>query len=55
MEYLLLAKIGMGINVIVKTGYVVAVGYFAKTALRYVSDYKESVSNESVSNEGGGN
>lgn len=49
MEYLLLAKVGMVINVIVKGGYCVAGLYLAKTGARYVKDYKESVAKEKAS------
>lgn len=46
MEYVLLYKVGVIVNVVVKTGYLVAGGYFVKTAMRYISDYRDSVSNE---------
>jgi hypothetical protein len=46
MEYVLLAKVGFVIGVVVKTGYVIAGGYLAKTIHRYYSDYKISTANE---------
>lgn len=46
MEYVLLAKVGFAIGVVVKTGYVVAGGYLVKTVYRYYSDYKTSTANE---------
>lgn len=46
MEFLLLAKVGMVIGTIVKSGYVVAGGYFVKTGLQYIEDYKNSVEQE---------
>jgi hypothetical protein len=46
MEYLLLAKVGMVISGLVKSGYVVAGGYFVKTAMTYYNDYKDSIANE---------
>lgn len=46
MEYILLAKVGVIINGIVKLGYCIAGGYFVKTGLKYVSDYKESIEQE---------
>ena len=46
MEYVLLAKIGMIIGGVVKSGYVLAGSYFLRTGVQYVKDYKESVENE---------
>jgi hypothetical protein len=46
MEYALLEKVGVVINLFVKGGYLVAGGYFVKTAFRYVTDYKTSVAND---------
>ena len=46
MEYVLLAKVGFAISVIVKGGYVVAGIFVTKTIMRYTSDYKTSVANE---------
>ena len=46
MEYVLLAKVGFFIGIIVKGGYAVAGGFIVKTALRYASDYKTSAANE---------
>lgn len=46
MEYALLTQVGFAVGLFVKTGYAVAVGYGVKTVFRYVSDYKESVSND---------
>jgi hypothetical protein len=46
MEFVLLAKVGMIIDGIVKLGYCVAGGYFVKTGVKYVQDYKESVAKE---------
>lgn len=40
MEFALLVKIGAIINVIVKSGYVLAGGYIVKTGVTYVSDYR---------------
>jgi hypothetical protein len=50
MEFVLLAKVGMVINGIVKLGYAFAGSYFVRTAVRYVSDYKESVEKERIEN-----
>lgn len=46
MEFVLLAKVGMIIGTIVKSGYVVAGGYFVKTAIRYIDDYRIAVAND---------
>jgi len=46
MEYVLLAKVGYAIGIIVKGGYAVAGIFIAKTVMRYTSDYKTSVENE---------
>lgn len=46
MEFVLLAKVGMVISTIVKSGYVVAGGYFVKTAIRYIDDYRIAVAND---------
>lgn len=46
MEFVLLAKVGIFISTIVKSGYVVAGGYFVKTAIRYIDDYKVAVAND---------
>ena len=48
MEFLLLAKVGMVIDGIVKAGYVLAGSYFVRTGVRYVKDYKESVEKENL-------
>lgn len=47
MEYVLLAKVGMFVSIVVKSGYTLAGMYFLKTAYRYATDYKDSVANES--------
>lgn len=49
MEYLLLAKVGMVIDAIVKGGYCIAGLYVVKTFGRYAKDYKESVAQEKAS------
>lgn len=46
MEFLLLAKVGMVVNAIVNGGYCLAGGYFIKTAITYIKDYKESVARD---------
>lgn len=46
MEFLLLAKVGLVVDTVVKIGYGIAGSYFIKTAIRYVSDYKESIARE---------
>ena len=46
MEFVLLAKVGMVIDTIVRSGYVLAGSYFVKTVVRYINDYKESVAND---------
>lgn len=46
MEYVLLAKVGFAVSVLVKGGYGVAGVYLAKAGMRYFSDYKTSVANE---------
>ena len=46
MEFVLLAKVGMAIKVIVYAGYAMAGGYVLKTGHQYVRDYKESMANE---------
>lgn len=43
MEYLLLAKIGVVVDVIVKMGYGIAGVYAVRTGVRYYNDYKYSV------------
>lgn len=45
-EFILLAKVGMVIDVVVKIGYGIAGSYFVKTGIRYIQDYKESVARE---------
>lgn len=46
MEFLLLAKVGMVIDGIVKGGYLLAGSYFVRVACKYATDYKESVAKE---------
>ena len=46
MEFLLLAKVGMIIDLVIKGGYAVAGSYAVKTCVRYVQDYKESIARE---------
>lgn len=46
MELLLLAKVGFVVDTIVRAGYVLAGSYFVKTGVRYIQDYKDSISNE---------
>jgi hypothetical protein len=46
MEFLLLAKVGMVIEGIVRAGYVLAGSYFLKTGAIYVRDYKDSIEKE---------
>ena len=46
MEYELLAKVGLVVNLFVKGGYVVAGSYFVRIGIRYFSDYKTSVAND---------
>jgi hypothetical protein len=46
MEFLLLAKVGMIIDGVVKAGYCLAGGYFVRTGVKYVKDYKTSIENE---------
>lgn len=46
MEYVILGKFLMVMNIIVKTGYTIAGGYLVKTGIIYVNDYKESVEKE---------
>jgi hypothetical protein len=46
MEFMLLAKVGMIIDGVVKGGYILAGSYFVRTAVKYVQDYKESVAKE---------
>lgn len=48
MEFLLLAKVGMVVEGIVRAGYILAGSYFVRTGVKYVSDYKASVENEKV-------
>jgi len=48
MEYVLLMKVGFIIDTIVRIGYGIAGGYFVKTGIKYVQDYKESISKEKV-------
>ncbi len=40
MEYLLLAKVGMFIDLIVKAGYFIAGTYVVRTGIKYVEDYR---------------
>ena len=46
MEFLLLAKVGLVIESIVRAGYVLAGSYFVKTGAIYIRDYKESIEKE---------
>jgi len=46
MEFLLLAKIGMLVNVVTTSGYVVAGGYLVRTGIQYITDYKQSIERE---------
>ncbi|AYP68228.1 hypothetical protein PQE75_gp096 [Bacillus phage vB_BcoS-136] len=46
MEFWLLAKVGMVVNGFVTGGYVLAGSYLVRTAMKYVSDYKESIAQE---------
>lgn len=46
MEFILLAKIGMIIDGIVRAGYMLAGSYAIKTGVKYVQDYKESIAKE---------
>lgn len=46
MEFLLLAKVGLVIESIVRAGYVLAGSYFVKTGAVYVRDYKDSIERE---------
>jgi len=46
MEYVLLYKVGLVVNAVVKLGYAFAGSYIVRTGFRYVSDYKDSVANE---------
>jgi hypothetical protein len=46
MEFLLLAKVGMIIDGVVKAGYIFAGSYLVRTGVKYVKDYKESVAKE---------
>lgn len=40
MEYVLLYKLGLAINVVVKTGYAVVGMYVVGTGYRYYKDYR---------------
>ena len=46
MEYELLARVGLGIGLVVKGGYALAASYFVRVGFKYVTDYKESVAND---------
>lgn len=46
MEYILLAKIGAVVDVVVKIGYGIAGMYAVRTGVRYYNDYKYSVEQE---------
>jgi hypothetical protein len=46
MEFLLLAKVGLVIDTVVKVGYAFAGSYIVRIGFKYVQDYKESVANE---------
>jgi len=46
MEFWLLAKVGMVVDFIVKTGYAVAGGYVLRTCVRYYQDYRASIEQE---------
>jgi len=46
MEMLLLAKVGLVIDGVVKCGYLLAGSYLVRTGVKYVQDYKLSVANE---------
>ncbi|MGH1111224.1 MULTISPECIES: hypothetical protein [Bacillus cereus group] len=48
MEFALLIKVGMVIKGIVTGGYCLAGGYLAKTGVRYIQDYKESVAKDEI-------
>ena len=48
MEFLLLTKVGMVVDVVVKAGYMLAGSYFVKTGIKYIQDYRESVEREKV-------
>ena len=50
MEFVLLTKVGMVIDGIVKLGYLFAGSYFIRTGIKYVSDYRESVARERIEN-----
>lgn len=42
----LLAMVGMAVKIVTTTGYGIAGLYFFKTGVRYVQDYRESVSRD---------
>lgn len=48
MEFWLLTKIGIAIDIIVKAGYVLAGSYVARTGYRYYKDYKYYVEQEKM-------
>lgn len=48
MEFLLLAKVGFFIDVVVKAGYGIAGIILANTGYRYVRDYKDAVEKERI-------
>lgn len=48
MEFLLLAKVGIVIDSIVRAGYILAGSYIVRTGVRYVTDYRESLSKDKV-------
>lgn len=47
MEFMLLAKVGVIIDTVVKAGYVFAGSYIVRTGIRYYKDYKGYVEQES--------
>lgn len=46
MEFLLLAKVGVAIDWVVRAGYTIAGIYVAKTGVQYVKDYRHFVEQE---------
>jgi len=46
MDFMLLAKVGMIIDGIVKGGYAIAGVYLVKTGWRYYTDYKQYLEQE---------
>lgn len=46
MEFWLLTKIGVAVDLVVKVGYAIVGGYVLKTGVRYYQDYKISVEQE---------